>query len=501
MDFKIAEQDLQAKVDMLAVCVGGTDKDDSFSALDTALGGPLQDLAEAQGFEGKAGQRLLLTPMGRLAARQVLVVGLGNKKPNQPAEWQSLAASLAETANQQKATSLAITLGDEPEAWAAQAFAAAMGAGLVSYRFLTYKTKDAQAASLKSLWLQCPQKPNAAQNKALKDAFHDAKIYLDAIFAARDLVNEPPCVLHPPEFAKRAQEMANAYHLVCEVLDDTQMRELGMHMFLAVGAGSAQPCRLIRLVYKPTKKPKKGSMVLALVGKGLTFDSGGLCIKPAASMNGMQADMAGGAAVFGAMQAIAQLKPPFEIHGYIAAAENMTGAAAFRVNDVVTAYNKKTVEILNTDAEGRLVLGDTLSYACDQGATHVIDLATLTGACMVALGRYTAGVMSNTPTMADELKSAGEKVGESFWPLPLLEDVREGLKSNIADLSNVGERWGGAIAGGLFLREFVKEGVNWAHLDIAGPAHVERDFGILRRGGTGFGIATLLEYIRLATKV
>ncbi len=496
MDFKIAEQDLQAKVDMLAVCVSGTDKEEGFSALDAALGGSLQDLAKAQGFEGKAGQKCLLTPMGRLAARQVLVVGVGDKKPVTLAEWQSLAATLAETANQQKATSLALALGEEADTWAAQAFGAALGAGLVSYRFLTYKTKDPQAASLKTLLLQCPKKPSAAQNKALKEALHDAKIYLDAIFAARDLVNEPPCVLHPPEFAKRAQEMANQHHLVCEVLDDAQMRELGMNMFLAVGSGSAQPCRLIRLIYKPAKKPKKGSPVLALVGKGLTFDSGGLCIKPAAGMNGMQADMAGGAAVFGAMQAIAQLKPALEIHGYIAAAENMTGSAAFRVNDIVTAYNKKTVEILNTDAEGRLVLGDTLSYACDQGATDVIDLATLTGACMVALGRYTAGLMSNDQAMANTLKTAGDKMGESYWQLPLLEDVREGLKSSVADMSNVGERWGGAIAAGLFLREFVKEGVRWTHLDIAGPAHVERDFGILRRGGTGFGVATLLDYVR-----
>ncbi|MCB9640182.1 MAG: leucyl aminopeptidase [Myxococcales bacterium] len=497
MDVKILEKDLQgAKVDMLAVVVSGIEKKGLFGELDGLLGGSLKAFAKAQGFEGKAGQKLVVTPMGQITARQLMLVGVGDKKLDTRAAWQELSASLVDTANQQKAETLGLLVSADAKIWADAAKGAILGAGLVSYRFLAYKTKDAQAAAVKSLHLQFEKKPTAAQNKALKEAVSEAQVLLESICVARDLVNEPPNVLNPPEFAKRAQAMSKKYKLTCEVLDDKQMRALGMNMFLAVGAGSAQPCRLIHMTYKPAKKPKKGSPVLALVGKGLTFDSGGLCIKPAASMNGMHADMGGAAAVFGAMQAVAQLKPDVEVHGYIAAAENMTGAAAFRVNDVVTAYNKKTVEILNTDAEGRLVLGDTLSYACDQGATEVIDLATLTGACLVALGRYTAGLMTNKQEMGDSIKSAGDVVGESFWQLPLLDDVREGLKSSVADMSNVGERWGGTISAGWFLREFVADGVDWTHLDIAGPAHIERDRGAMRRGGTGFGVATLIAYIQ-----
>ena len=230
------------------------------------------------------------------------------------------------------------------------------------------------------------------------------------------------------------------------------------------------------------------------MGKGVTFDSGGLSLKSTSNMMNMHTDMAGAAAVFGAMQAIAAFEPNIEVHGIIAATENMTGAAAYKLNDVLTSYSGKTVEIRNTDAEGRLALADALWYAQQQGATQIIDLATLTGACMVALGRDTAAVMSNRDAMVKAVLSAAQDAGESCWQLPLLESLRDGLKSRVADVANLGERYGGAISAALFLREFVDKEIPWTHFDIAGPSFADKERGFTPKGGTGFAVATLVQY-------
>jgi leucyl aminopeptidase len=495
IQIKVNEPHL-VEADLLALGIADLAEHRLVAALDERLDQGLRAFAEAESFTGKRGQRVLLTPMGKIKARRLVLVGQQGGLPTTRAAWQSFGAEIAEIANQQQAASLALIYEGDSETLDQAILGIALGARLASYRFLNYKTTDAKPAPLQKLKIILSKKLSKAQEKSVQAALDEAHILTEAICAARDLVNEPPSSLHPTSFAERAQAMAKRHKLGCEIFDDAGLKKLGMNLFLAVGSGSDQPSCMIHLTYKPAKKPKKGSPVFALVGKGVTFDSGGLCLKPAASMKGMHADMAGAAAVFGAMQAIAQLGCPFEVHGYIGAVENMTGGSAFRLNDVVTAYNKKTVEILNTDAEGRLVLADVLSYACDQGATEIIDLATLTGACMVALGPYTAGLMSNEDAFAREIQEAANQAGESVWTLPLLDDLREALKSPVADLANVGDRWGGAISAALFLREFVKEGVRWAHLDIAGPSYLERDKGLMRRGGTGFGVATLLAHLQ-----
>jgi leucyl aminopeptidase len=266
------------------------------------------------------------------------------------------------------------------------------------------------------------------------------------------------------------------------------------HGALPGSPGSEEEPRLIHLTYEPDPLPK-GAPVIALVGKGLTFDSGGLSIKDADSMMAMKVDMAGGAAVLGAMQAISAIKPACVVHGIIAATENMPDGRAIRPGDVLRSKKGLTVEVLNTDAEGRLALADALAYALELSPTDVIDIATLTGACMVALGRTVAGYFVDDETMAQDLVKTFARSGEKFWRLPLETELRDMLKSDIADLKNIGERWGGAITGALFLKEFVQGSVErWAHFDVAGPVTAVKDSGHIAKGATGFGVKSLVEY-------
>ncbi|MEM1008953.1 MAG: leucyl aminopeptidase, partial [Myxococcota bacterium] len=413
--------------------------------------------------------------------------------------WQHVGAVLAEAAAERRARSLTVALEEsmmEDQMDAIRGLV--MGIGLASYRFDKYKTpsEEEPIVALEEVTLQFSKRNTPEEKELFYQYVMDAQVMVESICAARDLVNEPPCSLTPTTFTQRAQDMAKNYGLKCQTFDQDKLESMGMNMFVAVGKGSDQPSTLVRLTYKPKGRLKRGMPKVALVGKGITFDAGGICIKSAEYMEGMHADMAGAAAVFGAMQAVAQIQPPFVVEGYLALAENMTGASAFKMNDVLRAYNKKTVEILHTDAEGRLVLGDTLAYACEQGATHVVDVATLTGACVVALGEHTAGLMGNDSKFTKILLKAGEESGESLWQLPLQPRIGEQLKSEVADLRNVGTRMGGAISAGLFLQEFIAENVQWAHLDIAGPSMASTAYGIHRKGGTGFGVATLVYLIK-----
>jgi leucyl aminopeptidase len=307
----------------------------------------------------------------------------------------------------------------------------------------------------------------------------------------RDLVNTAPADLFPADLAAAAEQVAAAHGLGVQVLDETDLAKEGFGGILAVGMGSAHPPRLVRLEY--THPDAAGTVVF--VGKGITFDSGGLSLKPSKSMETMKADMSGAAAVLGAVQAIAEIGTAVNVVGYLTIAENMPGGGAQRPSDVITIYGGKTVEVLNTDAEGRLVMADGLVRSGADGPSLLVDVATLTGAQTVALGTRTAGVMASDDSLAAGIADAARRAGEAMWPMPLPEDLRKGLDSTVADIANVsGDRSGGMLVAGLFLREFVPAGVRWAHLDIAGPAYNDGGpYGYVAKGGTGAAVRTLVQ--------
>ncbi|HYG68491.1 MAG TPA: leucyl aminopeptidase, partial [Anaeromyxobacteraceae bacterium] len=316
-----------------------------------------------------------------------------------------------------------------------------------------------------------------------------------AVAWARDLVNEPPVTCTPAFLAKEAQRLGREAGLAVEVRGPKEIAQLGMGMFLAVTRGSVEEPRLVKVSYVPKGAAAKKAPVV-LVGKAITFDSGGLSLKPNDGMLHMNTDMAGSAAVLGAMRVVAELAPPFPVHALLGACENMPGGRAYKPSDILTAYDGRTVEITNTDAEGRLVLGDVLAWAADTLApAALVDVATLTGACIVALGPTTAGLMGPDGPVVDGLLAAARLSGEEVWRLPLVESLKEQLKSDRADFRNTGDRQGGAITAAHFLHLFARE-APWAHLDIAGPSHATKERGYVPKGGTGFGIRTLVEFVR-----
>jgi leucyl aminopeptidase len=305
------------------------------------------------------------------------------------------------------------------------------------------------------------------------------------------LINEPASVSTPTYLAEQAAKLSRGNGLKSEIWGLNKIKAAKMTGLLAVARGSVEEPRFIKLVYKPTGKPKKK---IALVGKGLTFDSGGLSLKPAKSMEKMKLDMSGGATVLGVMRVISQLKPQVQVTGYVPATENMPSGTAQKPGDIIRYSNGKTVEVLNTDAEGRLILADALIHAAQEKPDAIIDLATLTGACVVALGPQIAGLFSNNQDLADALLRCGKETGEPLWRLPLVREYRDDIRSSIADIKNTGSGNAGAIAAALFLEEFV-DGVPWAHYDIAGPAFAEKDGAYIPKGGTGFGVRTLVRYL------
>jgi leucyl aminopeptidase len=329
-----------------------------------------------------------------------------------------------------------------------------------------------------------------ANAAAVTDAVRRGRIVGDAANFARGLANEPGNVLTPTEFAERVTRAATAAGLGVDVLDETRMRELGMGLLLGVAQGSVEPARLMVLKHDPAGAPE--SPVIALVGKGVTFDSGGISIKPADGMDRMKDDMAGGAAVAGAMRALALLGAPCRVIGVIPTVENMPSGRAIRHGDVIIGASGTSVEIINTDAEGRLILADALWYARQLGATHMVDVATLTGACMVALGKTVSGLFGAPDSWVETVRTAAARAGDRVWPLPIYEEAREQLRSEIADLINSAGRAGGAITAAAFLREFA-DGCPWAHLDIAGTAWADSKKPYQPKGATGVAIRTLIE--------
>jgi leucyl aminopeptidase len=449
------------------------------------------EAAKADGFKGKERETFLYRPKDSVPAERVLLIGLGKKSAFSNEALRRAASKVrsgAESLGLVKIAVRAPQMAKSPTAQRNEFQALAEGLYLGSYRFDRHKSP-------------APDQPKPVEELVLlvegssryaAEGIQEADVYSRATILARDLINEPPSRMNPERLAEEALKI-NKSPLSVTVLEKKDLEKLGMGAILGVGAGGAVPPRLVEIIYKPAKKAKK---VVALVGKGITFDSGGLSLKPAKSMETMKDDMSGAAAVLGVMSALAELKPNVEVRGYMAIAENMPGGRAQKPGDILKAFNGKTIEVLNTDAEGRLVLSDALSYACSKNPDIVIDIATLTGACVVALGHRISAVMTNTPKLFQAIRAAGEAAGEKFWELPLEKEYEEDVKSKTADVQNIGKRRGeaGTIIGGLFLKEFV-DNRPWAHIDIAGPSWTDSDQPYCQTGGTGHPVRTLLHYI------
>ena len=446
------------------------------------------DFLASQGFEAAKGD---VRAVAGLDGRLTFVVGLGPAAAVDAAVLRHASGALARAARRQ--TSLAVDLlgalaAGDSSAKAAQAIAEGLVLG--GYRFATFKS-DPKPSALRQVTLV------GGGGQRVQAAIDRGIVLGEAVSWARDLVNEPGGTLTPNELAKRAVKAGERAGFSVTVWDEKEIRKEKLGGLLGVNRGSTLAPRFLLLSYEP-EKPRG---TVALVGKGVTFDSGGLSLKPSDAMIGMKGDMGGAAAVLGAMRALATLGAKVRVLGFIPVTDNMTGGDATRVGDVLTIRNGTTVEVLNTDAEGRLILADALSLASEHQPDAIVDLATLTGACMVALGDRMAGLMSNHDGWADQVQAAADSVGEPVWPLPLPAYFKGKLESEIADFKNItSTRYGGALAAGVFLQQFVGEGIPWAHLDIAGPADSSEVDGELVKGGTGFGVRTLVELLSSFSK-
>ncbi|HSE55977.1 MAG TPA: leucyl aminopeptidase, partial [Nocardioidaceae bacterium] len=464
--------------------------------IDGALHGRLVRLLTVLGATGKAGQitRVPSTERG-LAAPLVVAVGLG-KAPNgrQSRHGRDGSSYDVEVLRRGAGAAVRALAGTGkvalalPASTVAEVAAVAEGALLGAYAFDRYRSANGEGpkAPVASLRLVSP----IGRDRAAKAAVSRASALARAVHLVRDLVNTPPSDLHPAELADAAQAVAaKSSAITVTVLEERALRRGGYGGLIGVGQGSANPPRLVKLTYRHPKATQH----LALVGKGITFDSGGLSLKPSASMVTMKCDMAGAAAVIATVGAVAELGLPVNVTGWAACAENMPSGSAQRPSDVITIYGGRTVEVLNTDAEGRLVLADALVAASGEQPDVIVDVATLTGAQMVALGGRTSAIMSNDDELRAQVHDAAQRAGEAMWPMPLPEELRATLDSPVADLANMGDRFGGMLVAGLFLKEFVGEGLRWAHLDIAGPAYNSGEpHDYTPRGGTGVAVRTML---------
>jgi leucyl aminopeptidase len=430
----------------------------------------------------------IFKPAG-LKARHLLLVGAGKKDQFEPARLREVAGAAVRSAKPSAAKTVAFLCRGNHAAGLSSGLAAE-GALYANYESDIYKTRNKEDRDIETFLLLFDGK---AATGEVREGIRRGIIVGDATNFARTLANEPSNILTPSQFAARAMKIAEQAGLIARVMEREEMEKLGMNTLLAVSRGSDEPPKLIILQTHKDQERKRAPF-FALVGKGVTFDSGGISIKPADKMEDMKGDMSGGAAVLGAMVALTRLQSKRPVIGLIPAVENLPSGKATKPGDVVKSYLGKTVEIINTDAEGRLILADALAYARTLGATHIIDVATLTGACIVALGHVNAGMMGTDQKTMDRLRSNCSITGEGLWQLPLDEEYKKAIRSEIADMKNVGDRWGGAITAGKFLQEFVED-TSWVHLDIAGMDidHDGRPFSC--KGATGFGVRTLVKLL------
>jgi leucyl aminopeptidase len=463
--------------------------------LNGRLGGAIEQIIKLGDFKGKEGTSSLIYNNGQIGAERVLMVGLGEQKKATIDTIRKAAALAANKAVGMKVKTLALALhrpfGARFDSGVlAQAIAEGVYYG--SFRYDEYVTSEEDGRT-DSLTVEVIDN-DALKAKRLEDGLLRGAVIGKAQSYARTVASRPGNVINPPALAEEAKKLARGTPgLSCTVLDDKQMAKLGMGGVLAVGSGSKTPPRFIVVRYAP--KGKAGKLpTVALVGKAITFDSGGISIKPAQNMEQMKLDKTGGIAVLATIKAAAELKLPVNVYAIVPSAENMPSGTSYRPGDIVTTYSGKTVEIQNTDAEGRMILCDAIHYAVKQNCDVIIDIATLTGACVVALGTYMAGLMTNDEQLGRDIEKAAQTSGEKVWPMPSGDEYAEEMKSKIADLKNIGGKWGGACTAAAFLRQFTGE-KKWAHLDIAGVDCIEKPTGSATEGASAFGVRLLTTYL------
>jgi len=463
--------------------------------VDAATGGIVKSVIEAEELKGKEGETVYLHLLNndRLRAQRLLLVGVGEQGDYTRTQVSQMAGTAVRLLRGKSVKSLAIVprleTGDDDIA-----SAVVEGSVMATFDPDKYRTVDKEDRTIERLVVAS----EGADEASLARGIERGRIIGEAVNLARDMANEPGAYLTPTMMAERAREVANELNLSIDVLDEERMQQEGMGSLLSVARGSDEPAKLIILKYTP-EAPIKSDGLLAFVGKGVTFDSGGISLKPGENMELMKYDMTGGATVIAAMQAIAKLKPPIPVLGVVPATENLPSGKATKPGDVVRAMTGKTIEVINTDAEGRLILADAIAYAKKLGATRIIDMATLTGAVSIALGDVNAAVLGTDQELIDEIIAAGREAGEKFWQLPLDKEYSKQIKSDIADIKNVGGRKAGTITAAAFLKEFA-DGVSWAHLDIAGTAWGDDAKPYRSKGPTGIAVRTLIRIVARAVE-
>ena len=426
---------------------------------------------EKDNFEGKFGQTYLIHTLGQIPADKVLIIGFGKKEEFDHNKMREAVAKAVKKLQQIKAKKAIFDFDINAD----YGKSAVIGAMIADYAYDKYKSEKAHHLDEITF-------ANFSQ-----ETVEEGIIFGEAMNFTRDLANTPAQIATPQKLAQIASKLEG---IETKVFNKEEIAKMGMGAYLAVGQGSVNPPEFIHMKYTGKNVKKK----IALIGKGICFDSGGLDIKPASSMLTMKDDMSGASCILGVMKALAKLQPDIEVHGLIAACENMPSGSSYKPGDILTAKNGKTIEVDNTDAEGRLTLADALCYACELNVDEVIDIATLTGACVVALGSHISGIMGNDDELIERLIETGKEAGEKLWKLPMDREYFDSLKSDIADMKNTGTRMGGASIAGVFLQEFVKD-TKWAHIDIAGTAYIEKPQKEFIAGSTGAGVRTLLNYI------
>ncbi|MGH9971522.1 MAG: leucyl aminopeptidase [Pyrinomonadaceae bacterium] len=488
-------QEVDANALAIAMFKDEKAEDGFLKDLDAFAGGAVKSVIDAEELKGKEGETVYLhLPSGATnKARRLLLVGVGEKSDYTVARVSQFAGTAARVLRDKNVKSIAVVprLEGDPELIATSAVE---GAIISLFDIDKYRTVDKEQRAVDRLSVVV----DGADEKALSRGVERGRIVGESVNFTRDLANEPGAYMTPTNMAERAREIANEFGLSIDVLDEARMEQEGMGSLLSVAHGSDEPAKLIILKYTPSKTSASDEGLLALVGKGITFDSGGISLKPGENMELMKYDMTGGATVMGVMRAIAQLKPSVPVLGVVPCAENLPSGKATKPGDVVRAMTGKTIEVINTDAEGRLILADAIAYAKKLGATQIIDMATLTGAVSIALGDVNAAVLGTNQELIDEIIAAGKQVGEKFWQLPLDKEYSKQIKSDIADIKNVGGRKAGTITAAAFLKEFA-DGVSWAHLDIAGTAWADEAKPYRAKGPTGIAVRTLINIVDRAS--
>ncbi|HVF86154.1 MAG TPA: leucyl aminopeptidase [Pyrinomonadaceae bacterium] len=490
---RYAEADVQA----LAVAVFKDEKADDglLKELDAATGGIIRSVIESEELKGKEGETVYVhlggnsNGDGSVKATRLLLVGVGERESYKLPQVLQMAGIAARALRARSVKSIGLISRAPEDAAARAASVAVEGAIIGLFEPDKYRTVEKEERVIERLLVIA----EGADKEAVARGAERGRIIGESVNFTRDLANEPGAYMTPTIMAERAQQIASEYGLEIDVLDQERMEQEGMGALLSVARGSEEPPKMMVLKYTPPGGAKNGNH-LALVGKGITFDTGGISLKPGENMELMKYDMTGGATVLGVMRAIAQLKPSIPVIGIVPSTENMPSGKAPKPGDVVRAMSGKTIEVINTDAEGRLILADGITYAKKLGATQIIDLATLTGAVSIALGDVNTGILGTDQELIDKFIDAGQEVGEKFWQLPLDKEYTKQIKSDIADIKNVGGRKAGTITAAAFLKEFA-DGASWAHLDIAGTAWGDEAKSFRSKGPTGIAVRTLLNFI------